>query len=302
LKDPKTRGMATEFGAQWLHVKDIRNNREKNEKLFPTFNDELREAIFEETVQFFNDLFQNDRPVLAIVDADYTFLNETLAKHYGIPNVTGPLWRRVDGVQQFGRGGVLAQASVLAAQAGASRNSPVLRGNWVIEVLLGEKIPKPPANVPKLPDEETEGEDLTVRQMVEKHARVAECAVCHQRFDPFGFALEKYDPIGRMREKDLGGRTIETAVQLRDGTQFDGIAGLRNYLLFARHDDAIKHFCRKLLGYSLGRSVILSDQPLLDEMVAELNSHEYRISAAILAIVRSPQFCNHRALDATKDE
>ena len=302
LRDGRVRGLATEFGTQWLHVRDIRNNREKNEKLFPSFDDSLREALFEESTRFFQNLFQEDRPAVEIFDADYTFVNETLAKHYGIPGVSGAEWRRVDGVKKYGRGGVLALGSVLAAQSGASRTSPVLRGNWLVETLLGEKTPKPPANVPRLPDEETGGENLTVRQMVEQHAHVAECAVCHERIDPFGFALEKYDAIGRLREVDLGGRPIATDARLKDGTQFDGLDGLRKYLVEQRKALMLRHFCTKLLGYSLGRTVSLSDRPLIDEMVAELEKNEYRISAAVLPIVRSKQFCNHRGMDATKDE
>ncbi|HTU25987.1 MAG TPA: DUF1592 domain-containing protein, partial [Pirellulales bacterium] len=301
LRDDRVRGLATEFATQWLHVRDIQNNREKNEKLFPTFDDSLREALFEESAHFFQNLFQQDRPVVEIFDADYTFLNETLAKHYGIPDVSGPRWRKVDGVKKYGRGGVLAMGSVLAAQSGASRTSPVLRGNWLVETLLGEKTPKPPANVPRLPEEEP-SENLTVRQMVEQHARVAECAVCHERIDPFGFALEKYDAIGRFREVDLGGRKIATDARLKDGTEFDGIDGLRQYLLEHRKALMVRHFCIKLLGYALGRTVTLSDRPLVDEMVAELEKNDYRFSAAVMPIVRSKQFCNHRGMDATKDE
>jgi hypothetical protein len=301
LKDPKVRGMATEFGAQWLHVRDVRQNREKNEKLFPTFDDNLREAIFEESVLFFQDLFQADRPLHEVLDADHTFLNETLARHYAIPGVAGPAWRRVDGVRKYGRGGILALGSVLTTQSGASRTSPVLRGNWLVEVMLGEKLPKPPPNVPRLPEEETGGE-ATVRQMVERHARIAECAVCHQRIDPFGFALEKYDPIGRFRDRDLGGRPIDAKVRLKDGTEFEGIEGLRRYLLTQRGEEFQRHFCRKLLGYALGRTVMLSDQPLLDEMVGRLKKNDGRLSAPVLAVVESRQFRYHRGLDATRDE
>jgi hypothetical protein len=301
LKDPKARGLATEFAAQWLHVRDIRANREKNEKLFPTFDDGLRQTLLEETVLFFQDLFHDDRSILAILDADHTFLNDALAKHYGIPGVAGTEWRRVDGVRKFGRGGVLAQGSVLTTQSGASRTSPVLRGNWVVETLLGEKIPKPPKDVPRLPEEEASGDELTVRKMVEKHASVAQCAVCHQRIDPFGFALEKYDPIGRLRDKDLGGRAVDTAVQLKDGTRFDGIDGLRQYLLTQRKDDFVRQFCKKLLGYALGRAVTLSDQVLIEEMVGALQKNEYRVSAAILTVARSKQFRYHRGLEAAKD-
>jgi hypothetical protein len=234
-------------------------------------------------------LFQNDRAVNSILNADYTFLNETLAKHYGIPNVTGPEWRKVDGVQKYGRGGILGLASVQAKQSGASRTSPVLRGNWVVETLLGEKLPKPPPNVPQLPEEE--GTDkLTVRQLVERHAKDQACAVCHVRIDPFGFALEKYDPIGRLREKDLGGLVIDTKSKLKDGTEFDGIDGLRNYLLTKKKDVVVRLFCKRLLGYALGRATTLSDTALIDEMVDALHKNEGRITAAVQVIVQSKQF------------
>jgi hypothetical protein len=256
----------------------------------------MRAAIYEESVLFFQDLFRSDRPVTAILDADYTFLNELLAKHYGIPGVSGPEWRRVDGVKTFGRGGLLGMASVQAKQAGASRTSPVLRGNWVVETLLGEKLPRPPANVPKLPEEEG-ADHLTTRQQVERHAKDPACAVCHVRIDPFGFALEKYDPIGRYRDKDLGGLSVDTRVTLKAGTMFDGIEGLRNYLLTKKKDVVVRLFCRKLLGYALGRAVTLSDTALIDEMVAELNKNGGKITAAVQTIVRSPQFRMVRGSD-----
>ena len=271
--------------------------KEKNEKLFPMFDANLRQAIYEESILFFQDLFQNDRPVTRVLDADYTFLNETLAKHYGIPGVSGPNWRRVEGVRKYGRGGILGLASVQTKQSGASRTSPVLRGNWVVETLLGEKLPRPPANVPQLPEEEGATKGLTTRQLVEKHARVAECAVCHQRIDPYGFALEKYDTIGRRRDKDLGGLAVDTTAKLKDGTEFDGIDGLRTYLLTKKKDVIVRLFCRKLLGYALGRAVSLSDQSLIDDMIAELDRNQGRLSAAVLVIVRSPQFRMIRGSD-----
>ncbi len=297
IKDERLRALAIEFGTQWIHVRGFDEFNEKNEKLFPTFDAKLRKAIYEESILFFQDLFQSDRPVTAILDADYTFLNDTLAKHYGIPGVTGEQWRRVDGVRKYGRGGILGLASVQAKQSGASRTSPVLRGNWVVETLLGEKLPKPPPNVPQLP--EMEGADkLTVRQLVEKHASVPSCAVCHVRIDPFGFALEKYDPIGRFREKDLGGLAVDAKSKLKDGVEFEGIDGLRTYLLTKKKDVIVRLFCKRLLGYALGRSVTLSDTALLDEMAAELNKNDGRISAAVLAIVRSPQFRMIRGIAA----
>jgi hypothetical protein len=302
LKDDRVRALAIEFGTQWIHVRGFDELKEKNEKLFPTFNDNLRKTIYEESILFFQDLFQNDQPVTRIVDADDTFLNEDLAKHYGIPGVVGSQWRRVSGVKKYGRGGILGLASVQTKEAGASRTSPVLRGNWVVETLLGEKLPRPPANVPRLPEEETGNDGLSMRQLVEKHTRVAECAVCHQRIDPFGFALEKYDPIGRLREKDQNGLALDARVKLKDGTEFEGIDGLRQYLLTKKKDVIVRLFCQRLLGYALGRSVALSDQPLIDEMVAELNKNEGRLSAAVRVIVRSPQFRKIRGSDFARKE
>jgi hypothetical protein len=289
LKDPRIRSLAIDFGTQWIHIRGFDELKEKNEKLFPQFDARLKQAIYEETILFFQDLFQNNRQVTDLLDSDATYLNDTLAKHYGIPNVVGPEWRRVAGIKKFGRGGLLGLASVQTRQAGASRTSPVLRGNWVVETLLGEKLPKPPPNVPKLPEEE--GMDkLTMRQLVENHTRLAECAGCHQRIDPFGFALEKYDPIGRRREKDLGGLPVDAKATLKDGTTFDDIDGLRNYLLTRKKDVIIRLFCQRLLGYALGRATMLSDTVLLDQMVAALKSSDNRIEAVLHVIIASPQF------------
>jgi uncharacterized protein DUF1588/uncharacterized protein DUF1585 len=214
--------------------------------------------------------------------------------------VNGQQWRRVEGVRKYGRGGILGLASVHAKQSGASRTSPVLRGNWVVETLLGEKLPRPPADVPILPDQE--GTDkLTTRQMVEKHVSVASCAVCHVRIDPYGFAFENFDAIGRWRVKESSGLPVDARAKLKDGTEFEGIDGLRNYLLTKKKDVVVRLFCKKLLGYSLGRATILSDTVLIDEMVAELNKNNGRLSAAVLAIVRSPQFRMIRGSDATED-
>lgn len=302
LKDDRVRALAAEFGTQWLHVRGFAELKDKNEKLFPTFDAKLRQAIEEESILFFQDLFQADRAATEILDADYTFLNDLLAKHYAIPGVTGPAWRRVEGVRKYGRGGILGLASVQASQSGASRTSPVLRGNWIVETLLGEKLPRPPANVPKLPEEEGGADKLTTRQLVEKHASVVECAVCHQRIDPFGFALERYDPIGRRRDKDLGGLAVDARAKLKDGTEFEGIDGLRTYLLAKKKDVIVRLFCRKLLGYALGRAVTLSDQPLIDEMMVELNKNDGRLSAAVLAIVQSRQFRMIRGSEYASDE
>ncbi|MEO2021162.1 MAG: DUF1592 domain-containing protein, partial [Pirellulaceae bacterium] len=175
LDDDRTRRLAIEFACQWLHIRNFDQNKDKNEKLYPEFA-ALRGDMYEETVRFFEDMFRNDRSILDFLDANHTFLNESLAKHYGIDGVSGPQWRRVDGVKEKGRGGLLGMATVLASQSGASRTSPILRGNWVFETLLGERLPRPPANVPDLPNEVPSG--LTARQLIEKHSSVAACAKC----------------------------------------------------------------------------------------------------------------------------
>ncbi len=300
LGDERVRRLAVEFGCSWLHIHDFDELNEKSERHFPAFL-ELRGAMYEESIRFFTDFFQSNRPILSILDADYTFLNEPLAKYYGIPGVTGPEWRRVDGVKNYFRGGILGLASTLAKQSGASRTSPILRGNWVAEALLGDKLPKPPKDVPQLPEDEAAA-TLTVRELTEKHANDPRCAGCHVRIDGFGFALENYDAIGRYREKDLGGRAINSRAAVLDGSEVDGMAGLRDYLLTKRRDDFLRQFCRKLLGYSLGRAVQLSDEPLLKEMQAQLAKSGYLIGDAIEEIVQSRQFREIRGRDAANDE
>jgi hypothetical protein len=295
LKDSRSRRLAVEFGCQWLHVNGFDTLDEKSERHFPTFVG-LRGDMYEEVIRYFTDLIQNDGSVWTVFDADHTFLNESLAKHYGIPNVTGSEWRRVEGVRQHGRGGVLAMAATLAKQSGASRTSPILRGNWISEVLLGEKLPRPPKDVPRLPEDERES-NLTVRQLVEKHSSDARCAVCHERIDPFGFALEGYDAIGRRRTSDLGNRPIDTRAVMKSGKVLDGLDGVRHHLLTDRRDDVLRSFCRKLLGYSLGRGTQLSDEPLLDEMMNQLAANNYRFSAAVDVIVRSRPFREIRGRD-----
>jgi hypothetical protein len=244
--------------------------------------------MYEESTRFFTDLFQRDGSILELLDADHTFVNEDLAKHYGIADVTGPEWRRVDGLKQLGRGGILGMAATLSKQSGASRTSPILRGNWVSEVLLNEKLPKPPKDVPQLPDVVPAG--LTERQLIEQHSSVPACAKCHARIDPFGFALEDFDAIGRRRGNAAGLPNIDTRGQLLDGAAITGLEGLRSYLMNTRRDDFVRQFCRKLLGYALGRAVQLSDEPLLDEMHVKLKANGYRFSIAVDAIVRSQQF------------
>jgi len=301
LKDDRVRALATEFACQWLDIRGFDTHDEKSEQVFPDFAS-LRGAMYEESVRFFVDLFGRDGSVLDVLDADHTFLNDALARHYGIPGVSGPQWRRVDGVKAHGRGGILGMAALLSKQSGASRTSPILRGTWLTEALLGEKLPKPPKNVPQLPESELDTGGLTMRQITAKHTAVESCAKCHDRIDPFGYALEAYDAIGRRRVNDLGGRPVDTQAQLKDGTKFADLPGLRDYVLTKRRDEFLGHFCRKLLGYSLGRSVQLSDEPLLAEITRRMSRNGYRVQDAVLTVVRSPQFLLRRGLESPLEQ
>ncbi|WP_428303601.1 DUF1592 domain-containing protein [Lacipirellula sp.] len=287
LADGRVRQLATEFGCQWLNIHGFDKLDEKNERLFPTFA-EVREPMYEEAIQLFTDLFQNNRSIVELLDSDHTFLNAELAAHYGIPGVEGEAWRRVDGVRAHGRGGVLGLGAVLAKQSGASRTSPVLRGNWLTSVVLDEALPPPPKDVPPLDDEIPEG--MTERQLTERHARDPACMNCHARIDPFGFALEQYDAIGRRRDADAAGHPIDAAATLPDGTPVNGADSLRAYLSTNRRDEFVRHFCRKLLGYALGREVQLSDDPLLTRMTEELRANDFKVGVAIELIVDSKQF------------
>ena len=283
LKDDRIRRLATEFGCQWLHVRDVETLDEKSERHFPTFIS-LRGDMQEEVVRFFIDLFQNGRSVLSLLSADHTFVNASLAKHYEI-DLRGEDWQRFEGIQSKGRGGILGFAATLAKQSGASRTSAILRGTWLSEVILGDKLPIPPKGVPILPEEAPA--NLSERQLIERHSRDENCAGCHRRIDPFGFALEGFDAIGRARKAD-------TKTVLPDGTSIDGLNDLRDYLINKRGDDFLRQFCRKLLGYALGRCVQLSDRPLIESMVRS----DHRIGTLIELIVRSPQFREVRGKDA----
>ena len=298
LRDPRVRRLAIEFACHYLHIHDFASIEEKSQKYYPEFAD-LRSDMYEESILFFTDLFQRDGSLLNLLDADHTFVNERMARFYGIEGIKGEGWHRIEGMRKkHGRGGILGLATTLAKQSGASRTSPILRGNWISEVLLGEKLPRPPKEVPQLPADEIATDGLTVRQLVAKHTSEPQCASCHQRIDPFGFALEGFDTIGRRRDKDLAGRPIDTKTRLPDGTQIEGLTGLRSYLSKTRHDAVLGVFCRKLLGYALGREVQLSDQPLLAEMQQQLARNDYRFSVAVEMIVRSRQFLHIRGKTA----
>ncbi|MCY2965930.1 MAG: DUF1592 domain-containing protein [Planctomycetota bacterium] len=295
LRDPKVRGLATEFGGNWLDFRRFEEHNAVDRERFPMFTNELRQAMFEEPVRFFVDLAQHDRSVLEFLYGRHTFVNGPLAAHYGIP-FAGPRddWKLVDNAREFGRGGLLPMGVFLTQNAPGLRTSPVKRGYWVVRRLLGEQIPPPPPTVPELPrDEKTTG-DLSIPQLLAKHRDNRACAGCHQRFDAVGVVFEGFGPVGERRSLDLAGRPVAQVVEFPDGTVRDGVDGLRTYLADRRQDDFRDSLSRKLLAYALGRSLLLSDEPLLETMRAEANANGNTLRSLIETIVLSPQFRNKR--------
>ena len=285
VKDSRMRGMAEEFGARWLGVRDFVANHGRSLMDFPEFTPALRDALAEEPIRFFEDLLMNDRGVNEVISTDSVIVNETLAKHYGIPGVTGPEWRRVEKVAAYGRGGLLGLGAVLAKQSAAARTSPIKRGAWVAR-MLGDRLPKPPPNVPPLPDAVPAG--LSVRELTERHRKDANCAACHVRIDPYGMTLEQFDAIGRLRPSSAM-KPGESRATLRDGTDVNDFAGLRNYVAGPRREDLLRTLARKLTGYALSRAVLPSDRALVDE-VSKTMIAGGRWSDTLLVIIRSEQF------------
>jgi hypothetical protein len=295
LRDPRADSLAKEFAGQWLGFNGFDGANTVDQKKFPEFTPELRADLYKEPLVFFSKLFREDRPVNDIVGGDYTFLNERLAKHYGVPGVTGAEFRQVK-VAEHHRGGVLGMGCVLTKTSRPHRTSPVLRGDYLYKVVLGQSAPPPPPNVPELP--ETAEKPASLREALAIHRADQACSVCHDRIDPLGFALEAFDPIGRFRAADETGGKIDDTGLLKDGTKFAGIDGLRGYLQ-TRQSDIDAQFCRKLLGYALGRQVMPTDKPLLAEMQAALRANGGKVSAAVVKAVQSRQFLNARREPAT---
>lgn len=290
LRDPKAEALAREFAGQWLEFKGFDKHAAVDAKKFPEFTPELRRDLDRETTRFFTHLIREDRPVPEILDANYTFLNERLARHYGIPGVQGEELRRVE-VQGHPRGGLLGQGSLLTKTSRSHRTSPVLRGNWLLQAVLGTPVPPPPSDVPEL--REHGPKPATLRAMLEQHRASKSCSGCHDRIDPLGFALEGFDAIGRSRVMDDSGLPLDTSGRVKDGTSFSGFDGLRAYLK-TQQDAFLRHFNRKLLGYALGRQVLPTDKQLLETMRGDLGRQEGRFSAAVLTVVHSRQFLHKR--------
>jgi hypothetical protein len=294
LRDERVRGMAEEFGARWLGVRDFVANHGRSLKDFPTFTPAVRDLLAEEPVRFFEDSLRNNRPVEQLLTTDATVLNEALASFYGIPGVKGSEWRRVERLALHGRGGVLGLGAVLAKQSAAARTSPIKRGAWLAH-LLGDRLPKPPANVPPLP--ETPPDGLTVRELTARHREDPSCAGCHDRIDPYGLAFETFDAIGRLRPANQL-KPGECRSTLRDGTEVDGFDGIRNYVVGTRRSDLLKTLARKLTGYALSRALLPSDRALI-ETVGKTLLDGGRWSDALLVIVNSEQFQSIRPAAAT---
>jgi hypothetical protein len=296
LKDERARDLAVEFGGNWLGIRQFEEINTVDRERFPSFNNDLREAMYEEPIRLMENVFRNDGSVLDFVYGKYTFVNPVLAKHYGMPEVKGgnDTWVRVDDADKYGRGGVLPMAAFLTLNAPGLRTSPVKRGNWVVQRVIGEKIPPPPPNVPELPQDEAKS-DLPIRDMLAKHRANPTCAACHSRFDSFGLAFEGYGPIGEKREKDLAGRPVDTHVEFPGGGEGDGVAAIRNFIREHRENDFLDNFSRKLFAYSLGRSLMLSDEPAIEQMRAALTADHYRFDSLVQIIVTSPQFINRRS-------
>jgi uncharacterized protein DUF1592/uncharacterized protein DUF1588/uncharacterized protein DUF1587/uncharacterized protein DUF1595/uncharacterized protein DUF1585 len=293
LRDPRSKSLVTNFASQWLYLRNL-GSKTPDPKLFPEFDDNLRQAFQQETELFLESTLREDQSVLRLLDANYTFLNERLARHYGIPDIYGSHFRRVTlGAEFDARRGLLGQGSLLTVTSYANRTSLVLRGKWLLDNILGAPPPPPPPNVPSLEDSGADGKPLPLRQMMEKHRANPACATCHAAIDPLGFVLENFDAIGRWRTTDSG-TPIDSSGVLPDGTRLDGPAALRNVLL-SRPDEFAAVFAERMLVYALGRRAEYYDFPAIRKMVRESAPHEYRWSSLILATAKSMPFQMRRS-------
>ena len=293
LADPRAAALASRFAAQWLRLQDL-DKIHPDATLFPAYDDTLAEAMHRETELLFANIIKEDRDVLELLTADYTFVNERLARHYRMPNVTGAHFRRVPLVDE-NRRGLLGQGSILMMTSVANRTSPVLRGKWVLEVLFGSPPPPPPDDVPDLEETKAaEGSRLrSVRERLEMHRASPACQSCHRVIDPLGLALESFDVTGAWRIRDSG-VPVDPSGQLYDGTRLDGPVALRNALL-KRRETVLRTFTENLMAYSLGRRVVHYDMPTVRAVVREAAPAKNRFSAFVLGIVKSPAFQMARA-------
>jgi mono/diheme cytochrome c family protein len=286
LKDPKSRALVDSFASQWLRLRNLRSHT-PIARDFPNFDNELREAFRVETELFFGSIIREDRSVLDLLNADYTYVNERLARHYGMEHVYGSHFRRVT-VTQDARRGLLGQGSILTVTSYPNRTSPVLRGKWVLENILGTPPPPPPPNVPDLEENHPGDDARSLRARLEAHRKNPTCASCHRVMDPLGLALENFDGLGQWRDKEPGG-AINPTGQLADGTPIDGPVALRKAVL-AKPDLFVRTLTEKLMTYGLGRGIEFDDRPLVRKVARDAAARNYRWSAIVLGIVRSAPF------------
>jgi len=292
LADSSSHNLVNNFAAQWLHLRNLESIT-PDLRLFPDFDDNLRQAFRQETELFVESVLSEDRSVLDLLQADYTYLNERLAKHYGIPNVYGSHFRRVALGKEDQRGGLLRQGSVLTVTSYATRTSPVIRGKWILENILGTPPPPPLPNVPALRDN-TISATLSVRERLAEHRANTACASCHNLMDPPGFALENYDAIGRWRTLE-DGLPIDASGGLPDGSQFTGVTGLEDGLR-DRPELFVSTLTEKLMTFALGRGIESYDAPAVRKIVRDAKADDFRFSSVILGIVNSPPFTMRKSL------
>ena len=285
LADPKARSLVTNFANQWLFLRELKNAN-PDVTIFPDFDDNLRQAFQRETELLFESVMREDRSVLDLLDSDYTFVNERLARHYGIPNIYGPDFRRVP-VPNDARRGLLGHGSLLLVTSNPNRTSPVMRGKWILENIVGTPAPTPPADVPPLEEKPT-ATAKSVRERIEQHRASPACAGCHKIMDPIGLALENYDAIGRWRSVDEG-VMIDASAQLVDGTPINGPASLRKALL-ARQDTFLASMTEKLMMYGVGRETKYYDMPAVRTVMRDAAKNRYRFSDLVSGVVKSAPF------------
>jgi hypothetical protein len=286
LADPRSRSLVTNFAAQWLHLRNLAAIT-PDMRLFPDFDDNLRQAFRQETELFVESILREDRSVLDLVRANYTFVNERLAKHYRIPHVYGSHFRRIPLGEDSERGGLLRQGSILTVTSYATRTSPVVRGKWILDNLLGVPPPPPLPDVPALKDNTVDG-NLTVRRRLAEHRTNAACAACHNLMDPIGLSLEKFDAVGRRRTIE-DGIAIDATGGFPDGGRFVDVDGLEAALL-RRPELFVGAFTEKLLTYATGRGVDYYDAASVRAIVREARAHDYRLSSIVLGVVKSQPF------------
>ncbi len=305
LRDTRARRFVEEFFGQMYQFANFESYQGPDPQRFPEFTDDLRSAMHEEPVRLLEKIVRDDRSVDEILFADYAWVNRLLARHYGleVPHSVqdDQTWWQVDKVASVDRGGLLGMAAMLTRFSDSLRTSPVRRGDWLNRSVLGVKLPLPPMSVPELPAEEDAGDGLTLRERLSRHREDSGCAKCHAKFDGYGFALEGFDPIGRRRTTDGGGRPLDLRGSVEGSRTFEGFAGLRDFLRL-RRDRFRRNLCEKLVGYALGRTILLSDEQLVDRMTTELEQNDGRFSVLVTTLVNSQQFRYRRGAEGPEKE